>query len=63
MQNVLRCWKNCNLQFFLVNYMKYYTLAIFRYKLLIYISFSRAWISVNQGFFGEKTQVNARAYF
>jgi hypothetical protein len=37
---------SCNMQL-LVNYTKYYTVAIFTCKSLIYISISRAWISVN----------------
>jgi len=31
----------------LANYTKYYTVAIFTRKLLIYMGFRRAWISVN----------------
>ena len=45
-QNQRNRWENCNLQFSF-NYTKYYTSAIFVYKLLIYIYFWRAWISVN----------------
>ena len=33
----------------LANYTKYYTVAIFTHKLLIYIGFLRAWIPVNSG--------------
>jgi hypothetical protein len=36
---------SCNMQL-LANYTKYYTVAIFTHKLLIYICFLRAWISV-----------------
>jgi len=43
---------SCNMQL-LANYTKYYTLAIFVYKSLIYMSFQRAWISVNQRFAGS----------
>jgi len=37
---------SCNMQL-LANYTKYYTVAIFTRKSLIYIGISRAWISVN----------------
>ncbi len=37
---------SCNMQL-LANYTKYYTVAIFKRKSLIYIRFWRAWISVN----------------
>ena len=37
---------SCNMQL-LSNYTKYYTVAIFTRKSLIYIGISRAWISVN----------------
>ena len=46
MQNLRKCWKNCNLQF-LVNYTKYYTFRNYRYKSLIYKGFWGAWLSVN----------------
>ncbi len=38
---------SCNMQL-LANYTKYYTVAIFTIKSLIYIGFLRAWISVNR---------------
>ena len=37
---------SCNMQL-LANYTKYYTVAIFTRKSLIYMGFRRAWISVN----------------
>ena len=37
---------SCNMQL-LANYTKYYTVAIFTRKSLIYIVFLRVWISVN----------------
>ena len=37
---------SCNMQL-LANYTKYYTVAIFTRKSLIYICFRRAWLSVN----------------
>jgi len=37
---------SCNMQL-LANYTKYYTVAIFTRKSLIYLGFPRSWISVN----------------
>jgi hypothetical protein len=45
MQNLRKRWENCNLQFS-VNYTKYYTLAIFAYKSLIYKDFLGAWLDL-----------------
>ena len=47
-QNLRNCWATCNLKFS-ANHTKYYTFDIFQYKLLIYMCFWRAWISVKSG--------------
>ena len=56
-QNLRNCWPNCKLHFF--GQLHEITSAIFACKSLIYIGFSRAWISVNQRFSGQNLRQGA----